>query len=295
MKTPNTFGIWGNSQKPAFWEYLPQIMTWAESSSSLDVFLTTHIVKRLENKRQYTYHIIESAEDFHKLDFILALGGDGTILSLARAVAHRDTPILGVHLGKLGFLAEVTSDQMFTRLNQVVSGEYQIQKRMVLKGSVRCGEEDKTFYALNDFVVDRSASYRLLSCLLKSNGHIVAKYQADGLIVSTPTGSTAYSLAAGGPVVDPTVSSIIVSPICPHSLTVRPIVLSGNSRLSIEFVDKEVQASLAVDGQVTELLDSNTKIIVEKGEYSIQLITFPDSSYFKTLRMKMGWGIRGES
>ena len=148
----------------------------------------------------------------------------------------------------------------------MISGEYQIQKRMVLKGSVKCAEEDKTFYALNDFVVDRSASYRLLSCLLKSNGHVVAKYQADGLIVSTPTGSTAYSLAAGGPVVDPTVSSIIVSPICPHSLTVRPIVLSGNSRLSIEFVDKEVQASLAVDGQVTELLDSNSKIIVEKGE-----------------------------
>ena len=103
MNKPRTFGIWGNSHKPTFWEYLPQIMNWAESSS-LDVFLTTHIVKRLEDKRQYTYHIIESAEDFHKLDFILALGGDGTILSLARAVAQRNTPILGVHLGKLGFL-----------------------------------------------------------------------------------------------------------------------------------------------------------------------------------------------
>ena len=294
MNSSRTFGIWGNSQKPAFWEYLPQIMNWAESSS-LDVFLTTHIVKRLEDKRQYTYHIIESAEDFPKLDFILALGGDGTILSLARAVAHRTTPILGVHLGKLGFLAEVTIDKMFDRLNQVISGDFQIQKRMVLKGTVTCEKEDKTFYALNDFVVDRGSSHRLLSCLLKSNGHVVAKYQADGLIVSTPTGSTAYSLAAGGPVVDPTVSSIIVSPICPHSLTVRPIVLSGDSRLSIEFADKEDQASLAVDGQVTELLDCNSKIIVEKGEYSIQLITFPDSSYFKTLRVKMGWGKRGEN
>ncbi|SVB10316.1 uncharacterized protein METZ01_LOCUS163170, partial [marine metagenome] len=150
-------------------------MTWAESSS-LDVFLTTHIVERLEDKRQYTYHIIESAEDFHKLDFILALGGDGTILSLARAVVHRTTPILGVHLGKLGFLAEVTIDKMFTRLNQVISGDFQIQKRMVLKGTVTCEKEDKIFYALNDFVVDRGASSRLLSYLLKSNGHMVAKY-----------------------------------------------------------------------------------------------------------------------
>jgi NAD+ kinase len=269
-------------------------MSWAESSS-LDVYLTTHIIERLEDKRQYTYHIIESAEDFSKLDFILALGGDGTILSLARAVAQRNTPILGVHLGKLGFLSEVTIDKMFTRLNQVISGEYQVQKRMVLKGLVKCHEEDKVFYALNDLVVDRGASSRLLSYLLKSNDHMVAKYQADGLIISTPTGSTAYSLSAGGPVVDPTVSSIIVSPICPHSLTFRPIVLSGDSRLSIEFSNKEDQASLAVDGQITELLDCNSKIIVEKGEYSIHLITFLDSSYFKTLRVKMGWGKRGEN
>ena len=294
MNSPRTFGIWGNSQKLAFWEFLPQIMSWAESSS-LDVYLTTHIIERLEDKRQYTYHIIESAEDFSKLDFILALGGDGTILSLARAVAQRNTPILGVHLGKLGFLSEVTIDKMFTRLNQVISGEYQVQKRMVLKGLVKCHEEDKVFYALNDLVVDRGASSRLLSYLLKSNDHMVAKYQADGLIISTPTGSTAYSLSAGGPIVDPTVSSIIVSPICPHSLTFRPIVLSGDSRLSIEFFNKEDQASLAVDGQITELLDCNSKIIVEKGEYSIHLITFLDSSYFKTLRLKMGWGKRGEN
>jgi NAD+ kinase len=294
MNNPGIFGIWGNSQKPEFWEYLPQIMTWAESSS-LDVYLTTHIVKRLEDKSQYSYHIIESADDFKKLDFILALGGDGTILSLARAVAHRTTPILGVHLGKLGFLAEVTIDKMFHRLNQVISGNFQNQKRMVLKGTVQCENEDKTFYALNDFVVDRGASHRLLTCLLKSDGHVVAKYQADGLIVSTPTGSTAYSLATGGPIVDPTVSSIIVSPICPHSLTFRPIVLSGKSNLTIEFAEDEDPAALAVDGQITEQLDSNSKIIVEKGEYSIQLITFSDTSYFKTLRSKMGWGRRGES
>ena len=294
MNRPRTFGIWGNSQKTAFWEFLPQIMKWAKASS-LDVFFTIHIIERLEDKRQYTYNIIESAEDFHKLDFILALGGDGTILSLARAVAQRNIPILGVHLGKLGFLSEVTTDKMFTRLNQVISGEYQIQKRMVLKGSVKFGGDDKIFYALNDLVVDRGASSRLLSYLLKSNNHMVAKYQADGLIISTPTGSTAYSLSAGGPVVDPTVSSIIISPICPHSLTFRPIVLSGDSRLSIEFPDKDDKASLSVDGQITELLDCNSKIIVEKGEYYIQLITFKDSSYFKTLRVKMDWGKRGES
>ena len=269
-------------------------MTWADSHG-LSAFLTTHINQRLDQSDSFTYEIIESADDFESLDFILALGGDGTILSLARAVAHRRTPILGIHLGKLGFLAEVTIDKMFDRLNQVIENDFSIQKRMVLKGTVSCEQGDKTFFALNDFVIDRGASHRLLSCLLKSNGHVVAKYQSDGLIVSTPTGSTAYSLAAGGPIVDPTVSSIIVSPICPHSLTFRPIVLSDESNLLIEFADEDDQAALAVDGQVTEQLDSKSKIIIERGEYSIHLMTFPDSSYFKTLRGKMGWGKRGEN
>jgi NAD+ kinase len=293
MTKPLSFGIWGNSQKSEFWTYLPQIMSWSESVNT-EVFLTTHIVKRLEKSESYRYKIIETADDFNKLKFILALGGDGTMLSLARAIAHRNIPILGVHLGKLGFLAESTKDKIFERLNQVIAGNYQVQKRMVLNGIVKGEKEDKSFFALNDFVVDKGASYRLLSCLLKSDGHVVANYQADGLIVSTPTGSTAYSLAAGGPIVDPTVSSIIVAPICPHSLTFRPIVLSGDSKLSIEFLDEEDQAALAVDGQITERLDFNSKIMVEKGDYSIQLITFSDSSYFKTLRSKMGWGRRGD-
>jgi len=292
VKKPKIFGIWGNSKKSEFWTFLPQIMRWGESNK-LEIYLTDHIDERLKDKKSFQYKVIENADDFNKLDFILALGGDGTILSLARAVGPREVPILGVHLGKLGFLAEVIKSKMFERLDQMVSGNFQIQKRMVLKGTIKNENIQKNLFALNDFVVDCGASHRLLTYSLKSNGHIVAKYQADGLIVSTPTGSTAYSLAAGGPIVDPTVSSIIVSPICPHSLTFRPIVLSGDSKLTVEYEEND-EAVLAVDGQIKEELDSNTKFRIEKGDYSIHLVTFYDSSYFKTLRRKMGWGRRGE-
>ena len=294
MNKQISFGIWGNSQKPGFWELLPQIMDWADSNN-LSVFLTTHIDNRLDKSKNIKYKVIECADDFKSLDFVLALGGDGTILSLARAIADRRTPVLGVHLGKLGFLAEVTKDKMFNRLNQVIKNDYLIQKRMILKGTIFFRETVKSFFALNDFVIDRGSSHRLLSCLLKSNDNFVAKYQADGLIVSTPTGSTAYSLAAGGPIVEPTLSSIIVSPICPHSLTFRPIVLSGDSKLTIEFADKDDRASLAVDGQITEELNSKSSIFIERGDYSVHLISFSDSSYFRTLRVKMEWGKRGDS
>ena len=216
MNKPNSFGIWANTDKPSFWKVLPDIVSWAKNKS-IDLFITTRIESQLKDN-DFDYQLIESADDFVKLDFILTLGGDGTILSLARAVGDRGTPILGIHLGELGFLAEVVLEDMFTRLDEVVAGDYNIQKRMVIKCIVNNGAEPQTFYALNDIVVDRGKSHRLLNCELLANDDFVAKYNADGLIVATPTGSTAYSLASGGPIVMPTFGSMVVTPICPHTL-----------------------------------------------------------------------------
>ena len=222
MNKPSSFGIWANTDKPAFWDILPKIVSWAKDVG-LDLHITTRIKSLLKNN-DLDCQIIESADDFGKLDFILTLGGDGTILSLARAVNDRGTPILGIHLGKLGFLAEVVVEDMFTRLDEVVAGNFTIQKRMVIKCVVNNGSEPQTFHALNDIVVDRGKSHRILNCDLLANHNFVAKYNADGLIIATPTGSTAYSLASGGPIVMPTFGSIVVTPICPHTLTLRPIV-----------------------------------------------------------------------
>jgi len=292
LNKPTSFGIWANTDKPAFWKVLPDIISWAKNKS-IDLFITTRIESQLKD-HDFDYQLIESADDFVELDFILTLGGDGTIFSLARAVGDRGTPILGIHLGELGFLAEVVLEDMFTRLDEVVGGDYNIQKRMVIKCIVNNGTEPQTFYALNDIVVDRGKSHRLLNCELLANDNFVAKYKADGLIVATPTGSTAYSLASGGPIVIPTFGSMVVTPICPHTLTLRPIVFPDDQILEISFPeDGEKDMALAVDGQVNEYLESTAKVVIQKAPYKINMVNFTDSNYFNTLRTKLGWGVRG--
>ena len=294
MKVPKRFCIWGNTEKSAFWELLPDIISWAEEKS-LEVHLTTRIRDNMEDPKSFSYQVIESAEDFFKLDFLLALGGDGTMLSLARAVGDRNVPILGIHLGELGFLAAVNVEHMFEKLDQVAAGDYLVQPRMVLKSTVYNGGKSSTLFALNDMVIDRGKSHRMLVYELQSNNHVIANYKADGLIVSTPTGSTAYSLAAGGPIVVPTMRMMVVVPICPHSLTLRPIVIPDDQVLKISFaLDHDDGIALAVDGQIFEELDSGSKVEIQAADYTINMIEFPGSNYFRTLRRKMGWGRRGD-
>ena len=294
MKIPKRFGVWGNTDKHTFWKLLPDIISWAEEKE-LEVFLTTRIRNKMKDLQEFSYQVIESAEDFHKLDFLLALGGDGTMLSVARAVGDRNTPILGIHLGELGFLAEVNVDHMFEKMNQVALGEYIVQPRMALKSTVYNGGKPNTLYALNDVVIDRGKSHRMLVYKLQANNHVIASYKADGLVVSTPTGSTAYSLAAGGPIVVPTVSIMVVAPICPHSLTLRPIVIPDDQILKISFpIDHDDGIALAVDGQICEELGHGSTVEIQAAEYTIKMIGFPGTNYFQTLRKKMGWGTRGE-
>ena len=293
MKVPKCFGIWGNTEKSAFWELLPDIISWTEEKN-LEVHLTTRIRDNMEDPQTFSYQVIESAEDFFKLEFLLTLGGDGTMLSLARAVGDRNVPILGIHLGELGFLAAVNVDQMFEKLDQVIAGDYLVQPRIVLKSTVCNGGKSSTFFALNDMVIDRGKSHRMLVYELQANNHVIANYKADGLVVSTPTGSTAYSLAAGGPIVVPTMKTMVVTPICPHSLTLRPIVIPDDQVLNISFPsDHDDGIALAVDGQICEELGSGSTVEIQAADYTINMIGFPGSNYFRTLRKKMGWGRRG--
>ena len=295
VKKPKSFGIWGNTDKPRFWELLNPILDWS-IEKGLTSFITTRIQDQLPSNFKYDVQVIESAEDFIKLDFLLALGGDGTMLSAARAIGNRNTPILGIHLGELGFLAEVTSNEMFDRLNMVVSGNYGLQKRMVIKSEINNGEGPITFFALNDFVIDRGKSHRMITLRLKSNERFVADYKADGLIIGTPTGSTAYSLSAGGPIIMPKLKAIVVVPISPHTLNLRPIVLPDDRILEISFPNDGVdKIAFAVDGQVNEYLDPQAKISIQKALFDIQMIDFKDSNYFDILQRKMGWGKRGET
>ena len=291
-QTHRAFGIWGNTDKDKFWDNLIPILEWA-NDKKIEPYITTRINDNLPKGFGKKVNIINSAKDFLKIDFLLTLGGDGTILSAARAIGNRKTPILGVHVGELGFLAEVIMDDMFDRLNMVSQGNFLIQNRMVLKAEIDNGNMPKTFYALNDFVIDRGKSQRLITMELFANNHFISKYKSDGLIFSTPTGSTAYSLSAGGPIVMPKLKAIVVTPLSPHTLTLRPIVVPDDQILEIKFVDDD-KVAFAVDGQVSEYLSPKSRVLIKKSSFDIKMIKFEDSNYFQTLRLKMGWGKRGQ-
>ena len=286
------FGIWGNTDKEKFWDLLNPIMEWSKENL-LHPYITTRIADNLPQEFSFSPKIIKSAEDFHKLDFLIALGGDGTILSAARAVGPRKTPIVGIHLGELGFLAEVTIEDMFKRLNQIMEGNFSVNHRMVLKATLSKSNGEKTFFALNDFVVDRGKSQRIINLELYAGDNFISSYKSDGLIISTPTGSTAYSLSAGGPILVPGISAITVTPLSPHTLSLRPMVLSGSQMIEIKSIDKG-EIAFAVDGQVSDYFKDDTRVFIEKASYTIEMISFKDSNYFKTLNLKMGWGRRGK-
>jgi NAD+ kinase len=291
MNKSKKFAIWGNTDKPKFWETLPGILKWAKNLG-ITPYITTRIEKQFGKSG---YPIIDSADDFNSMDFILTIGGDGTILSTARAVAHRNIPILGIHLGDLGFMAKVTLSDLYNRLNQVAEENFTISDHMVLEAEMSANGKTIKSQVLNEVVVNNGKTHRMVTCMLEANNKFIGKYKADGIIVSTPTGSTAYSLSAGGPIVEPSVKSIIITPICPHSLTSRPLVVPDYSEIKITFPkDPAEDIGVTLDGQVFHNFNYDAVITVRKAKYTIKFIDFADCSYYGTLRNKMGWGKRGE-
>lgn len=226
-------------------------------------------------------------------DMLVVLGGDGTLLSVARLVQGRDVPILGVNLGSMGFLTEVTIEEMLPVLEQVLKGSYGIDRRMMLKAQVlrqgSCIEEQSL---LNDVVINKSALARILTLEVTVDGIYLTTFQADGLILSTPTGSTAYSLAAGGPIIYPSLSSILLTPICPHTLTNRPIILPVGSTIEVTLRSEERDAYVTLDGQLGLPFLENDVAKIQQSDYTVPLIKSPFKEYFEVLRTKLKWGER---
>lgn len=228
-----------------------------------------------------------------KADLVIAMGGDGTFLRAARIVHRHLKPILGVNLGGLGFLSEVTSKSLDNDLRLLMKGKYNIDYRMTLDTEVlKKTKRVKVAPALNDIVISKRALSRIINLEVFIDGEFVTRYKADGIIVSTPTGSTAYNLSAGGPIVYPSSSVIIVSPICPHTLTHRPLVVPSTSKIEIRFNMPITDVELTIDGQVGVGLTKNDKVIVTEGKDRIPVVLFEDTSYFEVLRQKLGWGSR---
>ena len=291
MIKPKNFGLWGNTDKSVFWQILPKIIDWADSNK-IQIYITEKIQKNVEFNAN-SIPVINSNEKISEMDFMLVLGGDGTFLSCARAVEHHDTPILGIHLGDLGFLAKVTLDDIFQRLDQVAKGDYLIEKRSMVKAVLKKTGSEKVLYGLNDFVVTSGESHRLLVSEVFVNGRRVSEYRSDGLIVATPTGSTAYSLSSGGPIIAPDVDSFVITPISAHSLNSRPLVVSNKSSIEIKFSNYNQDIIFITDGQLHEILRPNDVALISNSNFQIGLIDFDDTDYFHTLRIKMGWGTRG--
>ena len=293
MIKPKNFGLWGNTDKSVFWQILPKIIDWADSNK-IQIYITEKIQTSVEFNAN-SIPVINSNEKISEMDFMLVLGGDGTFLSCARAVEHHDTPILGIHLGDLGFLAKVTLDDIFQRLDQVAKGDYLIEKRSMVKAVLKKTGSEKVLYGLNDFVVTSGESHRLLVSEVFVNGRRVSEYRSDGLIVATPTGSTAYSLSSGGPIIAPDVDSFVITPISAHSLNSRPLVVSNKSSIEIKFSNYNQDIIFITDGQLHEILRPNDVALISNSNFQIGLIDFDDTDYFNTLRIKMGWGTRGGS
>jgi NAD+ kinase len=226
-------------------------------------------------------------------DFVIVLGGDGTMLSTARCVARAGIPILGVNLGSLGFLTEVKQDEIEQALADVHAGRCELSLRPMLHCQVqRGGECVATYDALNEVVMNQSAVARITDFELRVNGVFVSNYKADGLIIATPTGSTAYSLAAGGPILSPIVPGFVITPVASHALTNRPLVVQDTAVIEARILVTREQAFLTVDGQVGTPLLENDLVRCSKSEYKVKLFKMPGRSFFDVLRTKLKWGER---
>jgi NAD+ kinase len=226
-------------------------------------------------------------------DLLIVLGGDGTLLSAARALKGHKVPILAVNLGGLGFLTSVTRDELYPLLERVVRGEHHISERMMLNAeTIRAGVTTEQQIALNDAVINKAALARMLDFDVYVDGAQIGRYRADGLIVATPTGSTAYSLAAGGPIVHPHLDAFVITPICPHMLTNRPLVIPDTSRVEIDIAAAEEPVYLTMDGQVGFQLEPKDRVAISKSVSRVYFVQSPQKSYFEVLRSKLRWGER---
>jgi NAD+ kinase len=232
------------------------------------------------------------AEGMNNVDCAIVLGGDGTIINASRCFARQDIPFLGVNLGNLGFLAEVEAKDIFTTLERVLNNDYTIEKRMMLEASI-CHEDGTVVnrVALNDMVLGRTAISRMVGFSIYVNGDLVNNYSADGIIIATPTGSTAYNLSAGGPILAPTNEMIVITPICSHSLTSRSIVISGNDEVQITFEYNrklwEDDLMLTIDGQQAVEISKNSVITIKKSSMHTKLIKLNGTNFYSLLRKKL--------
>ena len=280
-------GIICNTGKPECRSTLPEFLTWLKQ-------LGANFIA----DESLTEYLTDLPSDYHPRDeiakhcnVVLSFGGDGTMLSTARAVGSAETPILGVNFGGLGYLTEISPEELKDRFKDFLAGRYSIETRMLLEVEVENNGKSKRYFALNDIILDKGSMTRIVKLRLTIEGTYFNTYYADGLIISTPTGSTGYSLSAGGPILEPTMKGIIINPICPHTLAHRPVVITADKTIEIETDPEREKQVFVCDGFMEQKVGPGARIRIIRSERVVRLIRMKGSFFYSVLREKLNWGI----
>ncbi len=247
--------------------------------------------ERIEHQTGCPVQEVPTERIANEVDLMLVLGGDGTMIATARMVGDQEVPVIGVNYGGLGYLAEFRIEELYTGLEAVLSGNYRLDKRMMLEVELR--RDDALLNSnrvLNDVVINKSALARIIEIETHFNGQFVNAFRADGLIVSTPTGSTAYNLSAGGPMIFPSMNAVVITPICPFTLSNRPIVVPDNSEIELRLKTDHEEVALTLDGQVGFPLKVGDLVVIRKSRTTFNLVQPSNRNYFDVLRDKLRWG-----
>jgi NAD+ kinase len=268
------------------WSVVTELSAWGKREG---IELLVEETARPHIKSRIT--IATREEITSQADLIVVLGGDGTMLATARLMGTRTVPVIGVNFGTLGYLTEYSLEDLFPALERVIKGDFHLDTRMRLDTCVMRKEQCVTEASvLNDVVVNKSALARIIELDCWINGQLVNRFRADGLIISTPTGSTAYSLSAGGPLIHPQIHAMVITPICPHTLTNRPLVVADEALVELVLATPREEVTLTLDGQIGFALKHEDRIIVRKSKQYFHLIKSANKSYFEVLREKLSWG-----
>jgi len=287
-RTPifETIGVISRPRRANLSTVVPPLLQWLESRGLRVIYDEETASALPDHPKSFTRE--ELADQSQVL---LVLGGDGTLLAAARVAAARCIPILPINMGSLGFLTSFTVEELYPALEETLAGRSSMSQRVMLQiDLVRAAQVVDRQHVLNDAVVNKSALARMIELELAIDDDFVCRYRADGLIVATPTGSTAYSLSAGGPIVHPSVESILITPICPHTLTDRPVVIRDSSRIEVKLAGSAESAFLTLDGQKGIPMQAEDTIRIQRSPLCLKLIQPPKKSYFEILRNKLKWG-----
>lgn len=282
------FGLIANLDKQDVRGLVPKVLKWFKEKG-VQYLVEDELVKTLNLPEELSARF--TSEPLEKqCDMVLSFGGDGTILSTARKIGRSGVPILGVKIGGMGFLAELTPDELYNSMDDIMDGQYHVVERSVLKVILDDQEENPPYFALNDLVLDKGAVSRVVRIKTFIDDEYLNTYIGDGLIISTPTGSTAYSLATGGPILLPSMEAIIINPISPHTLAARPVVIPGDKEVRIVVQSAPSEVSLSADGQVETQLAPGQSARISLADYRIKLVSYRGRSFYDVLRAKLNWG-----